>query len=172
MRQRGAGHPGCLPPGMGDFLFAGWEGLLRTALAALLAYPAMLLFVRISGSRTLAHLNAFDLIVTIALGSTLASVITSRDLALLEGLAAFALLIGMQYAISWSSSRWRRAEDILIGEPLLLVHRGRVLSDALRRARLTESEIDAAARAEGLADLGAVEAMILETNGKLSVVRR
>ena len=157
---------------MSDFFFSDWNGLLRTALAALFAYPAMLLFVRLSGSRTLAHLNAFDLIVTIALGSTLASVITSRDLALIEGLAAFALLIGMQYAISWSTSRFRRAENVLVGEPVLLFHHGQFLPGALRRARLTEAEIAAAARSEGLSELDAVESVVLETNGNLSVLPR
>jgi uncharacterized membrane protein YcaP (DUF421 family) len=66
-------------------LYGGWEALARTAILAALAYPIRLLLVRLSGPRTLAQLNAFDLIVTVALGSTLASVITSKDTSLAQG---------------------------------------------------------------------------------------
>ncbi|HAD46718.1 MAG TPA: DUF421 domain-containing protein, partial [Alcanivorax sp.] len=65
---------------------------------------------RVSGKRTLAKMNAFDLVVTVAIGSTLATIVLSKSVALAEGLLALALLIGMQFAISWSSTRmpWLR----------------------------------------------------------------
>lgn len=157
---------------IGDVLYGGWEPLARTAVIALLAYPIMLLMVRLSGHRTLSQLNAFDLIVTVALGSTLASVITSSDTSLAQGALAFGLLIAMQFALSWSASRWRKVEGVVNGEPVLLVRAGRLLPEAMRRARISEDEVKAVARSEGLAGLGDAEAVVLETNGKISVVRR
>jgi uncharacterized membrane protein YcaP (DUF421 family) len=156
----------------GSIFFSGWEPILRTAVIAILAYPAMLLMVRISGHRTLAQLNAFDLIVTVALGSTLASVITTRDVALAQGLLAFLLLILMQYALAWSARSSSKLERYLNGEPVLLFCRGSLLSKAMNRARITEEEIKSALRSEGKASLDDVEAVILETNGNLSVVAK
>lgn len=157
---------------MDNALFSGWEPLLRTALMAGLAYPLMLLMVRISGQRTLSRMNAFDMIVTIALGSTLASVITSQDIALAQGILAFALLVALQFLIAKSSVLWPRVKNLVSSEPVLLVHEGRLLRHAMARARVTEEEVKAAARAAGHPDLREVRAVVLETNGEVSVVWR
>ena len=52
----------------------------------------------------------------------------------------------------------------------MLLSDGSIDSDALRSARLTRAEIHQAVRAAGVGDLGDVAAVVLETNGKLSVV--
>jgi hypothetical protein len=74
--------------------FSGWDGLLRTLVVGVLAYVVLVGFLRLSGKRTLSKMNAFDLVVTVALGSTLATILLSKDVALAEGALAFALLIG------------------------------------------------------------------------------
>jgi hypothetical protein len=86
-------------------LFDSWAGLGRVLLVGTLAYAALVLLLRVSGKRTLTKLNAFDLVVTVALGSTLATVLLSKSVALAEGVLALALLIGLQYAIAWLSVR-------------------------------------------------------------------
>lgn len=65
-----------------------------------LAYVALVVLLRVSGKRTLSKMNAFDLVVTVALGSTLATVLMAKDVALAEGVFAFALLIGLQLFVS------------------------------------------------------------------------
>lgn len=155
-----------------EMLFGGWTPLIRTAVIAACAYPGMLLMVRISGHRTLAQLNAFDLIVTVALGSTLASVITSKDVALAQGLLAFALLILMQYMLSKAAVLSAPVERVVNGQPVLLARRGTLLHDAMAGARITADEIHAVVRSEGIPALDQTEAVVLETNGKLSVIKR
>jgi uncharacterized membrane protein YcaP (DUF421 family) len=75
-----------------------------------LAYVVLVVFLRLSGLRTLSKLNAFDLVVTVALGSTLATVLLTKDVALADGALAFALLIALQFVVTWSSVRvgWLR----------------------------------------------------------------
>jgi uncharacterized membrane protein YcaP (DUF421 family) len=68
--------------------FDSWTGLGRVLVVGTLAYFALVLTLRVSGKRTLSKLNAFDLVVTVALGSTLATVLLSKDVALAEGLLA------------------------------------------------------------------------------------
>ncbi|MCA9113241.1 MAG: hypothetical protein KDA52_25030, partial [Planctomycetaceae bacterium] len=63
-------------------LFSGWDSLVRTLVVGVLAYVALVILLRISGKRTLSKLNAFDLVVTVALGSTLATVLLNRNIAL------------------------------------------------------------------------------------------
>ena len=153
-----------------QLFFSGWESLLRTLIVGALAYVVLVTFLRVSGKRTLAKMNAFDLVVTVALGSTLATVLLSKDVALAEGALAFALLIALQFAVTWTSVRLRWVRRLVTGEPQLLLHRGQYLPDALRRARVTEDEILAAIRAAGVASPAQVEAVVLETDGSFSVI--
>lgn len=152
-------------------LFDGWDSLLRTALMGVPAYVVLIVFLRLSGKRTLSKMNAFDFIVTIALGSTLATLLLSKDVSLAQGAFAFALLIGLQFAITWSSVRMRWVRQLVTGEPLLLVHKGKILPSALCHARLTEDEVRAAVRAAGLQDLADIEAVVLETDASVTVIR-
>jgi uncharacterized membrane protein YcaP (DUF421 family) len=151
--------------------FQSWTSLGRTALVGICAYAGLILFLRISGKRTLAKMNAFDLVVTVALGSTLATVLTSRQTPLADGLVALALLICLQYGIAWLAVRLAWFRRIIKSEPTLLFHQGQFLSQALRRERVTQDDIVAAVRNAGIPDLSQVQAVVLETDGSCSVLR-
>ncbi len=157
---------------MEHFFFHGWETLLRTFVVGVLAYIILVILLRLSGNRTLSKMNAFDLIVTVALGSTLATILLSKNIALAQGALAFALLIGLQFAVTWSSVRVRWVRQLVAGEPRMLLYRGKCLPAALRSARVTEDEIQAAVRAAGLPALRDAEAVVLEIDGSFSVVRQ
>jgi len=152
--------------------FSGTQSLVRTLVVGVLAYVTLVAFLRLSGKRTLSKMNAFDLVVTVALGSTLATILLTKDVALADGALAFALLIGLQFAVTWSSVRVPWVRQLVTGEPLMLVHGGELIPSALRRARVTENEVHAAIRAAGLGSLAGVQAVVLETDGSFSVVRR
>lgn len=151
-------------------LFDSWLSLLRVVIVGALAYVALVLLLRISGPRTLAKLNAFDLIVTVALGSTLATVLLNRSVPLADGLVGFALLIGLQFVVAWLSVRYSRFDRLVKSEPILVLHRGRFLKSAMRGQRITHEEIVSALRGSGLARPEGAAAVVLETDGSLSVI--
>lgn len=151
--------------------FDNWSGLLRVVVVGTLAYAALVALLRVSGKRTLSKLNAFDLVVTVALGSTLATVLLSKSVALAEGLVAFALLVGLQWAVATLSVRSPRFSELVKAEPKLLLHRGRFLDGALRDERIKREEVLAALRSSGVADAAGVAAVVLETDGSLNVIR-
>lgn len=102
---------------------------------------------------------------------TLQPSLPSKVLNLTVPLLAFALLITLQFAIAWLSVRSRTVSNLVKAQPTLLLHRGEFVPAALRRERVTEDEIRAAARGQGLATLAEAAAIVLETDGSLSVVR-
>ncbi|AFM31322.1 MULTISPECIES: DUF421 domain-containing protein [Stutzerimonas stutzeri subgroup] len=155
---------------MEGMFFSSGTTLIRTLVVGVLAYISLVLLLRLSGRRTLSKMNAFDLVVTVALGSTFATILLNRDVSLAEGVLALALLIGLQYAVTWSSVRAAWIRKLVTGEPALLFYRGRFLDDALRAARVTEDEVRAAVRSQGLAALDGIEAVVLETDGSFSVI--
>lgn len=150
--------------------FDSWDSIVRVLIVGVLAYLAMVAIVRLSGKRTLSQLNAFDLIVSVSMGSVLATTITSPDLTLAEGLTAFALLAGMQYLLAWVSSKRPSARAVVTSNPTVLVRDGRLLPEAIADNRLVDSEILQAIRSSGVGDLSAVRAVVLETDGTLSVI--
>jgi uncharacterized membrane protein YcaP (DUF421 family) len=144
-------------PDFSEMLLSDTPTLVRILFVGALAYVALVVFVRISGKRTLASMNAFDLVVTVALGSTLATAMLARDVTLADACLAFALLILLQFVVTWSSVRFEKVRKIVTGEPRLLLLRGEVRSEDLRKARVTFDQ---------------AEAVVLETDGSFSVVRR
>ena len=115
--------------------FSGFEGIWRTLIVGLCAYAALVGVLRITGKRTLTKMNAFDLVVTVALGSTLATIVLSKDVALAEGVTAFVLLAGAQYAVTWTSLRSPRFRRWIKAEPRALLRDGLLGRRAARRAR-------------------------------------
>ena len=152
--------------------FSSWFSLVRVIVVGACAYVALIILLRASGKRTLSKMNAFDFVVTVAIGSTLATVLLSKDVALAEGVTAFALLIGLQFVITWLSVRSKTISGWVKSEPMLLWHQGEFLRGAMKKARVTENELLAAARQEGTATLETVAAIVLETDGSFSIVNR
>jgi uncharacterized membrane protein YcaP (DUF421 family) len=150
--------------------FEDWAGIWRTVVVGAFAYAGLVLLVRVAGKRTLAKMNAFDLVVTVALGSTLATILLSQDVALAEGMTAFALLIGLQLAITWLSVRTRVVPSLVKSDPTLLAFRGRAIHDALNEQRVSDEELLQAVRQKGYASVASVHAVVLETDGSFSVI--
>lgn len=155
-----------------DALFTGWDPIIRILVVGAAAYLALVVVLRASGKRTLSKLNAFDLVVTVAIGSTFSSILTSKDLALAEGVAALALLVGLQYAVTFLSVRIKGIDRLVKSEPSLLLKDGEPLPGALRKQRVTQEELRAAIRTSGGAELSDAAFVVLESDGSLSAVLR
>ncbi len=150
--------------------FDGWYDILRMVVVGSLSYAGLVLLLRTTGKRTLAKMNAFDLVVTVALGSTFASTLLTSSVSLAEGVGAFALLCGLQYAVATLSVRFERFQGFVKAQPSLLFYKGAFLDRTLRGERVTREEVLAAIRANGAASLSAIDAVVLETDGTFSVV--
>ena len=157
---------------MAGMFFDDGQVLVRTMVVGVLAYVVLILVLRISGKRTLAKLNAFDLVVTVALGSTLATILLNKDVSLAQGALALAVLIGLQFAITWTSLRLKWLRRIVTGTPEAVVRDGELVPEAMRRSRITEEDVRAAVRGAGLSDVAQARMVVLETDGSLSVVAR
>ncbi|QCB55721.1 DUF421 domain-containing protein [Sphingopyxis sp. PAMC25046] len=149
-----------------------WDDIGRVLFMGVTAYFALVLFLRVSGNRTLAKFSAFDLVVTVALGSTLATILLSRDVSLAEGVAAFAILILLQFLIAKLSVRTSIVERLVRADARVLLIDGILDTEALRRERITREDIMSAIRSAGLGDVEAVAAVVLETDGSLSVIAK
>lgn len=136
----------------------------------ILAYFTMIIILRISGKRTLSKMNAFDFIVTVALGSSLATVALSADMPLAKGILVFFLLIFLQYVLTWLSVRVKKLKRVMTSQPSLLLYKGKLLKDVLKEERITLEEIYVVLREKGINSLEEVDIIVLETTGELTVI--
>ncbi|MDO7908110.1 DUF421 domain-containing protein [Paenibacillus sp. JX-17] len=150
--------------------FNGWENIYRTIIIGILSYVLLILILRMFGKRTLSKMNAFDLVVTVALGSILATILLNKNVALAEGFTAIAVLIVLQYAVAWTAVRSEIISNIIKSSPVLLFYNNEFLHAAMKKERIEEKEIWQAARNQGVSSMHQVEAVVLESDGTVSVI--
>jgi uncharacterized membrane protein YcaP (DUF421 family) len=150
--------------------FDSFDVLWRTVAVGAAAYVTLVVLLRVTGKRTLSKLNAFDFVVTVALGSTLAAILVDADIAWAEGAVALAVLVLLQLLVTWLSTLSGGRRSVLTARPTVLIRDGSLREDALQGQRVTRSEIAQAVRQSGVGGLDMVAAVVLETDGTLSVI--
>lgn len=152
--------------------FDGWDGLAQVAVVAPLIYLIVVAAIRVSGKRTTGQMNNFDWIVTVAIGSIMASGIVIEKVALSEAALAIGLLIGMQWVLTTLVLKSERIARIVKSPPRLLVDEGEMQRGAMRNERVSEDEIRAALRQAGVPSMTDVRWLSLENDGTFAVVTR
>ena len=155
---------------MDNLFFDNWESIARNAILTCSAYFLMIVLLRISGKRTLAKMNAFDFVVTVAMGSVLATISLNKNVGLFDGLVAFTLLIGLQALLTALSVRSKTFKRLITSQPTLLLWEGEVYTERLKKERIALDELYSAARKAGHAGLENIAAIVLETTGDLTVI--
>lgn len=156
---------------MDNIFFDSWTSTVRIAIITIMSYVVLIVVLRTSGKRTLSKMNAFDMIVTIALGSMLATVALNKNVPLLDGALGMFLLIYLQYAITWLCTRNEGFQQLVKSKPTLLIYRGEIFHAVLKRERITMEEIYEAARKHGCSSVAELQAVVLETTGELNVLK-
>lgn len=156
---------------MKDLLFENWEKLGQVALMTIASFVILFLFIRISGKRTLAKFNAFDFVVTVALGSTLAYMMLAM-VPLAEGVMVLFLIIALQYLFAKLASTSDKMEHLINSSPRLLFYKGKYLKDNMNTEAITVDEINAVVRQEGIERLDDVLAVVIELNGEIIVIKK
>lgn len=148
------------------------EDLIKMIIIGTASYVVIVIVLRTSGKRTLSKMNAFDFIVTVALGSVLANIIVNYETLLWEGITAFCLLVLLQYLSTWLSVRSQKVRSLLKSKPALLYYEQSFDESKLRKERVSKNEIHQAIRKEGFVSLKEISAVILESDGTLTVMEQ
>jgi len=156
---------------MKELLFKDWQSLWHVVVCAALSYIALFAFIRISGKRTLAKLNAFDFVVSVTLGSTLSSMMLGK-VALANGAVALAVIIFLQYVLAWLAKSSNRMEKVINSSPTLVFYDGKFIGDALNQEVITKEEIYAEIRKFRIHRIEDVKAVVMELNGEFTVVKK
>lgn len=145
-----------------------WEFILR----AVVVYVVVLGMVRLSGKRPLGQITPFDVLLVVLLGNAVQNALLGTDTSLGGGLLLAATLILLNYGVGWVSTRSRRIERLVEGEPVVIARDGRLFDTVLRREQVTRADFEAAMRQQGCLGVEDVELALLEINGHITIIPR
>jgi uncharacterized membrane protein YcaP (DUF421 family) len=141
------------------------------AIRTLLVYFAVLLGLKLAGKRELSQLNPFDLVVLLLLSNTVQNAIIGNDNSVAGGLFGAAVLLVTNHLLVRYLFRSGRLDKVE-GSPDVLVTEGRILRDRLDKEMITVSELESAARKQGITSVAEIKECRLETGGALTFVTR
>lgn len=147
-----------------------FNDIIQLIFFALVTYVTIIIIIRISGKRTLSKLNAFDFIVTVCLGSIMASTITDSSMPISRGLISFAALVFFQFVISKLMVKSDTAKNIILFEPALLYYEGTFNTKTMNKERISKREIYSIIRQNGFEAIDNIKAVVLETEGSISII--
>ncbi len=150
--------------------FNDWNRIGSVVIGAIVFFAYVILLTRLLGKRTTAQMNNFDWIIAVAMGSLLSSGILLKDVSIADSLVAMGVLGLCQWLTTWLVLKVPRLAWVVKPMPRLLVHDGELVDGAMRAERISEDELFARLREQGYTNLEEVQWVILETDGRMTVV--
>ena len=141
-------------------------GIVRTVIL----YLIIVLVLRLMGKRQVGQLQPFELVIILMISELAAIPSQDTGIPLLAGLFPVLVLLLLGIAISQVTLKSEKARSIICGTPTVLINRGVILEDELRKLRYNLSDLMEQLRVKDIPNITDVEFAILETNGQLSVI--
>jgi uncharacterized membrane protein YcaP (DUF421 family) len=145
-----------------------WDLVLR----GLVVYGGVILLLRVAGKRQVAQLGMSEFVALLLISNAVQNSMNGGDNSLIGGLILAATIVALSAAFQYATFRSRKLEQLIQGRPTLLIHRGRILTDHLKRELLTIRELRTILRKQGIHDLCDVDEAVLESDGFVSVTRK
>lgn len=144
-----------------------WEFILRASVV----YLALLAMVRLTGKRTIGQFTPFDLVVVLLLSEAVSGSINAQDSSLTGGLLAAATLLTLDVLIAVGTSRSRRLDAVMQGNPVLVGRDGVIYEDVLKRERVPRGDVEKALRAADC-EIEDMRMAILEADGNINIMKK
>ena len=142
-----------------------WELIARSVIV----YGFLLILLRVTGKRQVGQLAPFDLVLLLVLSNAVQNAMNGGDNSVQAGIISAITLVGLNYLIGYATYRSKRLEALIEGRPQLLIHNGKLYRDVMEQQRLTQHELDAALRRQGVSDITHVRTAMIENNGEITV---
>jgi uncharacterized membrane protein YcaP (DUF421 family) len=152
--------------------FHTWADLGRVVVVSGVLFALVVAMLRVVGQRALAKMSGYDVVLTVTLGSIVASVILVRTISVADAVVALATLMGLQEGTRWIQARWLAFHHIVRDAPHVVLWNGRLLEARMSAASVSADEVRAAVRRAGLLSLHDAQVVVLENDGEWSVMPR
>jgi uncharacterized membrane protein YcaP (DUF421 family) len=152
--------------------FPGLRVLEQLVVRSIIVYAFVLFLLRFTGKRQIGQLAPFDLVLLLMLSNAVQNALNGGDTSVVGGLLSATTLVALNSIVAVVTSKSKKAEAIIEGHPLVLIHNGKLYQTMMDQARLTHHELNSALRQAGCGCVDDVQYAVLENNGAISVVAR
>jgi uncharacterized membrane protein YcaP (DUF421 family) len=152
--------------------FPGRLVLEQIVVRSAVVYLFLLMLLRFTGKRQIGQLAPFDLVLLLVLSNAVQNSMTGGDNSVLGGLLSATTLVALNSVVAVVTSRSKKAEALIEGHPVVLIHNGKLYDEMMARANITHHELNSALRQAGCGCVEDVHYAVLENNGAISVVAR
>ncbi len=146
------------------------EPVLFIILRSLAVYIFIITAIRIFGKREISQLSVIDLVFILLISNAVQSAMVGANVTLFGGLVAAATLFTANYFLGEIFFRSKRISDLIQGEPLMLIYEGKPVKEHLKKAKISDDELEASIREHGVAKISDVNLAVLERDGNISVL--
>jgi uncharacterized membrane protein YcaP (DUF421 family) len=143
---------------------------METVVRVAVLYLFLMLVLRVMGKREFSELTPFDLVTLILIPDIVQQALIREDYSMTNALVALCTLFTLVFATSLLSHLSKRMENVLGGEPTVLVYQGRFIEDHMNHQRITPAEIYSELHRVGLETIDQVKWVILEPDGRISII--
>ena len=144
--------------------------MLITFTRSIVLYIIILVVMRLMGKREIGQLQPFELAIAIMIADLASIPMTDTGIPIQNGIVPILGLLFMHLIISIINMKSIHAREIICGKPTILIYRGKIKEEVLRKERITINELEERLRSANIISIGDVEYAILETSGQLTVI--
>ena len=146
--------------------------MLNIFIRVLIIYLLVLIIMRLMGKREIGQMQPFELVIAIMIADLASVPMSDTGIPITNGIVPILGLISMHLIISVINLKSMKAREIICGKPRILIYRGKIDEQALKKERFTINELQERLRDKNIVNIFDVEYAILETNGQISVIEK
>ena len=146
--------------------------MLNTFIRVTILYILVLMIMRLMGKREIAQMQPFELVIAIMIADLASVPMSDTGIPITNGIIPILALLLFQLIISILNMKSMRIREIICGKPRILIYRGKIDEQALKKEKITINELQEKLRQRDVFTLGDVEYAILETSGDISIIQK
>lgn len=143
---------------------------METVVRVVVIYLFLMVGLRILGKREFGQMSPLEFITLLMVPELVSNALQREDYSIVDAMVAVATLLSLTLLTSLALHKSKRAEKLIAGTPVVLVHHGQLVPDTMNYERVTPDEICDAMHKAGLDRFSEIRWAILETNGMITIV--
>ncbi|MDA7028547.1 DUF421 domain-containing protein [Bacillus sp. CLL-7-23] len=146
--------------------------IFELSLRIMIAFVTLLILTRLMGRKELTQMTFFNFVSGIAIGTIGASLAIDSTLSIRNGLIALVGWSIITIALGFLDIKSKKARVLMEGQPRILIKKGKIMEDELRKVRLDIDALNTLLRKKNAFSISEVDYAIMETDGELSVLKK
>jgi uncharacterized membrane protein YcaP (DUF421 family) len=137
-----------------------------------LGFAALFVVTKILGKTQITQITTFDFISALVLGELVGNAIFDDEVGLLHILYAVLIWGLLIYTLEIITQKWSKTRGLLEGRPTIVIHKGKILRENLKKSKLDVNQLQHLIRSKGVFSIRELEYAVLETDGTVSVLKK